>query len=129
MAGTFNFELVSPERVVMSEEADEVVLCAADGQMTVLAGHSPVIATLRPGLVDVRAGSRRRRVFVGSGFAEIESDRLTILAERAIDADELKGSVLDGEIRSAEAAVAEAKTDEARLIAQTALDNLRSLTR
>jgi len=127
MAGTFKFELVSPERLVMSADADQVILAAAAGQMTVLPGHAPVVAALQPGVIEIMTGGKVRRVFVGGGFAEIDPERLTVLAEKAIDAGDLKGSVLDGELRSAEAALAAATTDDARWVATTALDALRGL--
>lgn len=127
MAGTFKFELVSPERILMSVDAEQVVLMAAAGQMTVLPDHAPVVAALQPGVIDVTTGSRVRRVYVGGGFAEIDADHLTVLAEKAFDADDLKGSTLDAEIRTAEEAVANAANDDARWVAETALTSLRSL--
>jgi len=77
MAGTFKFELVSPERVLLSIDADQVVVPGSDGEFAVLAGHAPVIATLRPGVLDVTAGGSKRRLFVKSGFAEVDPSRLT----------------------------------------------------
>jgi F-type H+-transporting ATPase subunit epsilon len=127
MAGTFKFELVSPERMVMSADADQVILAAAAGQMTVLPGHAPVVAALQPGLVEITAGGKVHRVFVGGGFAEIDPERLTVLAEKAIDAGDLKGNVLESELRAAEAALTAATTDDARWVATTALDALRGL--
>lgn len=127
MAGTFKFELVSPERILLSADAEQVVLMASAGQMTVLPGHAPAVAALQPGVIDVTTGGRQRKVFVGGGFAEIDPDRLTILAEKAFDAEDLKRSGLDREIKAAEDALAAATTDEDRLTADTALGALRSL--
>lgn len=127
MAGTFKFELVSPERIVFSADADQVILMAADGQMTLLPGHAPVVAALQPGIIDISTSGRIRRVYVGGGFAEINPAHLTVLAEKAIDVDDLSGSALENEVRAAEEAVAVATTDEARLVAETALGSLRSL--
>jgi F-type H+-transporting ATPase subunit epsilon len=127
MAGTFKFELVSPERILMSADADQVVLMAAAGQMTVLPGHAPVVAALQPGVMDISMGGKTRRVYVGGGFAEIDPEQLTVLAEKAYDVDDLKGTMLDDEIRAAEAALANAVTDDARWIAGTALESLKSL--
>jgi F-type H+-transporting ATPase subunit epsilon len=127
MAGTFKFELVSPERILMSADADQVVLMAAAGQMTVLPGHAPAVAALQPGVMDVSMGGKTRRVYVGGGFAEIDPEQLTVLAEKAFDVDDLKGSVLDEEIRAAETALANAVTDDARWIAGTALESLKGL--
>jgi F-type H+-transporting ATPase subunit epsilon len=127
MAGTFKFELVSPERILLSADADQVVLMAAEGQMTVLPGHAPLVAALQPGVIDVTTGGRRRKVFVGGGFAEIDPDRLTVLAEKAFDADDLKGAALDREIKAAEETLAAAASDEDCWTADTALSALRSL--
>jgi len=127
MAGTLKFELVSPERILMSADADQVVLMAAAGQMTVLPGHAPAVAALQPGVMDVSVGGKTRRVYVGGGFAEIDPEQLTVLAEKAYDVDDLKGSVLDDEIRAAETALANAVTDDARWVAGTALESLKGL--
>jgi F-type H+-transporting ATPase subunit epsilon len=127
MAGTFKFELVSPERILMSADADQVVLMAAAGQMTVLPGHAPVVAALQPGVMDISMGGKTRRVYVGGGFAEIDPEQLTVLAEKAYDVDDLKGTMLDDQIRAAEAALANAVTDDARWIAGTALESLKGL--
>ena len=75
MAGTFKFELVSPERILLSVDADQVVVPGADGDFAVLAGHAPVIATLRPGVLGVTAGGTRKRLFVKSGFCEVDPSR------------------------------------------------------
>lgn len=127
MAGTFKFELVSPERVLLSEEAEHVVVPGADGDFGVLAGHAPLVSTLRPGVIEVDLPGRKRRVFVKAGFAEVEPDRLTVLAERAVDIDELVGARLASEIAAAEADLAEAKDDEARMRAEAVIDRLKVL--
>src|SRR5262245_51397604 len=88
MAGTFQFELVTPERMVLSQDATQVVVPGMEGEFTVLAGHAPVISALRPGVVDATLGDARRvRVFVKGGFAEADADRLVVLAERAMDVE------------------------------------------
>lgn len=127
MAGTFKFELVSPERVLLSDDAEQVVVPGADGDFAVLVGHAPLVSTLRPGVLDVSLPGSKRRVFVKGGFAEVESDRLTILAERAMDVDELTGGRLSSEIEAAQAELAEAKDDEARMRAEAVIERLRSL--
>jgi F-type H+-transporting ATPase subunit epsilon len=129
MAGTFKFELVSPECILLSENADQVVVPGADGDFAVLVGHAPLVSTLRPGMLDVDLPNAKRRVFVKGGFAEVEPDRLTVLGERALDVDELTGSRLTGEIEAAEAELAAAKDDHARMRAQAAIDQLRALVR
>lgn len=128
MAGTFKFELVSPERVLLSIDADQVVVPGSDGEFAVLAGHAPVIATLRPGVLDVTAGGSKRRLFVKSGFAEVDPSRLTVLAEKAYDIDDMSSSAIAEELRAAEADLAAAKDDNAKRMADTLVNELRRLS-
>jgi F-type H+-transporting ATPase subunit epsilon len=128
MAGTFKFELVSPERVLLSIDADQVVVPGSDGEFAVLAGHAPVIATLRPGVLDVTAGGSKRRLFVKSGFAEVDPSRLTVLAEKAYDVDEMSSSAIADELKAAEADLATAKDDNAKRMADTLVNELKRLS-
>jgi F-type H+-transporting ATPase subunit epsilon len=128
MAGTFKFELVSPERVLLSIDADQVVVPGSDGEFAVLAGHAPVIATLRPGVLDVTAGSAKRRLFVKSGFAEVDPSRLTVLAEKAYDVDEMSSVAIAEELKAAEADLAAAKDDNAKRMADTLVNELKRLS-
>jgi F-type H+-transporting ATPase subunit epsilon len=128
MAGTFKFELVSPERVLLSIDADQVVVPGSDGEFAVLAGHAPVIATLRPGVLDVTAGGAKRRLFVKSGFAEVDPSRLTVLAEKAYDVDEMSSSAIAEELKAAEADLAAAKDDNAKRMADTLVNELKRLS-
>lgn len=128
MAGTFKFELVSPERVLFSVDADQVKLPGSDGDFTVLAGHSPLIANLRPGTLDIVAQGTKKRVFVKSGFADVQPDGLTVLAKDATDVAELTGAKLMAEIATAEAAFKDAKGDDERRMAYDALEQLKLLS-
>jgi F-type H+-transporting ATPase subunit epsilon len=128
MAEGFKFELVSPARLVLSEEASQVVVPGSDGDFTMLKGHAPFMTTVRPGVVEVTAtGGRVARVFVRGGLADASPNGLTILAEQAIPVDELRSEQIAQEIRDAEEDVADARTDEARRIAQEKLDQLRAV--
>lgn len=124
---SFKFELVSPERVLVSEDVDQVVLPGTEGDFAVLVGHAPFVSTLRPGVLDVTAGSVRRRLLVKGGFAEVDPARLTVLAEQAFDVADLDAAKLSRELESAEAELAAAKDDEARLRASTLIEQLKSL--
>lgn len=128
MASTFKFELVSPEKVLLSAEAEQVVLPGTEGDFAVLAGHAPVIATLRPGILDVQLAGSKRRLYVSGGFAEVEPDRLTVLAPKALDGDKVDGAAVRAELAVAEADLAAAKDDESRRLAGEAIDRLRSLS-
>ena len=123
---TFMFELVSPERLLISEQAESVVVPGGEGDFQVLPGHAPVLATLRAGLLDViLPGGEERRIFVRGGFAEAGPDSLTVLAQTAIDSADLDKAALAQEIRDAEEDVADAKDDATRDKAQEMLNTLK----
>lgn len=127
MAATFKFELVSPERVVLLIDADEVILPGSEGQMGVLAGHAPVVSTLNPGVITVVIGNNRRRVYVNGGFAEVRPEQVTVLAEQAQDVDQMSASAIATELERAKQALAEASGDEAVRIANEAVTVLSGL--
>jgi F-type H+-transporting ATPase subunit epsilon len=90
MAGSFKFELITPERTAMSADVAQVVMPGAEGDFTVLPGHAPVISLLRPGTIEVALpDNRATRIFVQGGFAEVDADRLTVLMERALGSEEM----------------------------------------
>lgn len=130
MAGTFKFELVTPERMVLSQDASQVVVPGVEGEFTVLPGHAPVISALRPGVVDATLGEAgKSRFFVKGGFAEVDADRLIVLAERALDAETMGAAEIATELQAAETELASAATDSARLAAASAVDSLKALRR
>ena len=86
MADTVEFELVSPAKLLKSEPVEMVVVPGAEGDLGVLPGHSALIATVRPGVIDIHeGGSVKERIFVAGGFCEISPERCTVLAEEAIE--------------------------------------------
>lgn len=128
MADPFQFELVSPERLLMSEPVSQVVVPGSEGQFTVLTGHAPVMTTLKPGVIEVTlAGGRSERIFVRGGFADVNAAGLTILAEQAIPLAELDAEALAGEIRNAEDDIADAKDDSAKAAASLRRDQLKEV--
>lgn len=127
MPDPFKFELVSPEKLLVSDEVEQVLVPGAEGDMTVLAHHAPVLTTIRPGLLDIGyPGGKTQRFFLRGGFAEVNPEGLTVLAETAIDLDELKADQLAQAIQDAEEDVADL-TDDAKDRAQTKLDHLRQV--
>ncbi|MCM2344360.1 MAG: ATP synthase F1 subunit epsilon [Alphaproteobacteria bacterium] len=90
-ATTFNFELVSPERRLLSEPARMVTIPGEEGHFGVLPGHSALVATIRPGVVEVHGadGGDVRRIFIAGGFADVTSTSCTILAEEAVNVSDL----------------------------------------
>jgi F-type H+-transporting ATPase subunit epsilon len=88
MAQKISFDLVSPERLLLSAEADMVTVPGTEGYMGVMAGHSPVVTTLRAGMIDVNVDGKDDRYFIRGGFAEVSPTKITVLAERIADAQE-----------------------------------------
>jgi F-type H+-transporting ATPase subunit epsilon len=79
----FHFELVSPEKLLFSGEVEQVDVPGAEGDFGVLAGHAPIVSTLRPGILTVHAASGEQKIVVLGGFAEVSADGLTVLADVA----------------------------------------------
>lgn len=131
MAESLHFDLVSPERLLLSEEVESVVVPGGEGYFTVLPRHAPVISTLKPGLLEVRGFSGTAlKFFVRGGFAEVTPAGLTILADQAIPLEELDSDTLIQEIRNAEEDLADAGSDQAkRLSAENKLNELRDVQR
>jgi F-type H+-transporting ATPase subunit epsilon len=127
MAEPFQFELVSPERLLMSEQVDQVVVPGSDGQFTVLKGHAPMMSTLRPGVVDVTRGPTTERIFVRGGFADVGPAGLTILAEQAIPLSEIDSAMLSREVKNAEEDVADAKDGPTKDAAELRLYQLKEV--
>ncbi len=99
---TFHFELVSPERLLFSGEVEQVDLPGSEGNFGVLAGHAPLIAVLRPGILTVRAGGETQQIIVLGGLAEVGPTGLTVLADIAYSMEDLDRQVLRAQIREME---------------------------
>jgi len=121
----FHFELVSPERQLFSGAVEAVVVPGAEGAFTVLKDHAPVMAVLKPGIVEVNESqTRKQRLFVRGGFADVSSMGLTILAEQAIPVEELDTAKIDAQIADAEEDLGDATTDEGKRLAAEKLAQL-----
>ena len=129
MAGKLHFDLVSPERQLMSADVEMVTVPGVEGDFGVLAGHAPVITTLRPGVLSVKAQGtgEEQRIFVRGGFAEVNPQGLTILAEVAVPIAELNAETLAQQVRDSQEDVTDAQDDETRRRAQENLDHLLAL--
>ncbi|MBN9440628.1 F0F1 ATP synthase subunit epsilon [Bosea sp. (in: a-proteobacteria)] len=104
---TFKFELVSPERILFSGEVVSVIVPSVEGEMTILAGHAPLVAVLKPGIVMLQTDANNGKEFyVSGGIAEVNAESLTILAEQARFIEDVNLSVLDQEIVTAETRLA-----------------------
>jgi len=121
---SFAFELVSPEKVLYSGEAESVVVPASEGDLTVLANHAPFMSAMRAGIVTVDG---TKRLYVRGGFCDVSARGLTLLAEQAIAVEEINAEKLAGDIKNAEEDLRDAKTDDARAKAAEALENLKAM--
>ena len=127
MAG-LHFELVSPARLLFSGDVASVTNPGTEGEMGIFPGHAPVLSTLKPGIVTVNKDSGAPdRIFVRGGFAEVNPQGLTVLAEVAIPLAELDTATLAAQIKNAEEDVADAKDDETRRRASESLEHLKAL--
>ena len=121
----FNFELVSPERLLFSGAVQQVVVPGTEGDFAVLKDHAPVMSTLRPGVAVVTdEKGATQRLFVRGGFAEVSARGLTILAEQAVPVEEVSDEVIAAEVKAAEKEFADATTDEGRRVAAEKLAQL-----
>ena len=112
MANTMQFDLVSPERSLASLQASAVQIPGADGDMTAMPDHAPTITTLRPGILKVEAPEGSSEYLVTGGFAQINGDALSVLAEKAIPVDEVTRTHLDELIAEARSSHEAAKGQE-----------------
>ena len=119
-----HFSLVSPERELFAGQADSVSVPGTEGVFEVQAGHSPLMSTLSPGMLEIRDGADVRRIYVRGGFADVNAGGLTVLAEAAVPEGELRGETLKAQRAAAEALPADDATPEETLDAQRATDAL-----
>jgi F-type H+-transporting ATPase subunit epsilon len=124
---TFHFELVSPERLLVAGEVNQVDVPGEEGEFGVLAGHAPYIATLKPGLLTVYGRGEPRRIVVQGGLAEMGPTGLTVLAEQAVLVEDLDPAMINQAIRDAEEDLADSTHDVSRDKARARLEQLQTL--
>lgn len=128
MAEAFKFELVSPERLLVSEQVESVVIPGAEGEMTVMAHHAPVMTTIKPGVVTLKtAAGQEERYVVFGGFADIVPSGCTLLAESAVAVKDVDRTDLARRIQEAKEDAADAKDDQTRSKAEQFLSQLTTL--
>lgn len=128
MADGVKIEIVSPERLVLSEQARSVVVPGADGYFTVLGDHAPLMTTLKPGFITVTDTANVAHVFyVRGGFADVAPTGLTILAEEARPVADFNRTEIDNLIAAGLTAQQAAKTAEEIARLQTEIDQWRNL--
>ena len=106
-------DFVSPERVLISGDVDQVDLPGAEGDMGILAGHAPLVTALRPGIVTIFRDGKREPIVVTGGFAEVGPGGLTVLADKAVPREDFDLAMLSAEIKDAEEDVGDS-TDAAQ---------------
>jgi F-type H+-transporting ATPase subunit epsilon len=124
---TFHFDLVSPERLLFSGEVEQVDVPGSEGDFGVLAGHAPMVATLKPGILTIFNGGQRQRIVVFGGFAEISQAGLTILADTAVAIEDLDHAHLAAEIKDMEEDLADTAEDAVRDKCRRKLEQLRAV--
>lgn len=98
---TLTFELVAPERLIVSRPVGMVTVPGEEGDFGVLAGHAPMVSTLRTGVIEIQDdGAVTDRIFVAGGFAEVSPERCTVLAEEAVPLKELDRAKVEAEIKA-----------------------------
>ena len=124
----FHFELVSPERLLFSGSVEAVVVPGAEGAFTVLRDHAPVMSVLKAGVIEVdETQTKKQRLFVRGGFADVSAAGLTILAEKATPVEDLDAAKLDAQITNAEEDLSDAVSDEGKRLAAEKLAQLREV--
>ena len=124
---TFQFDLVSPDRLVFSDTVDQVDVPGTEGDFGVLAGHAPYVATLKPGIVTVHAGGEHKRIVVVGGFAEVSANGLTILADMATPLEDFDAGELAARIKNTEEDAADTKDGAIKDKLEHRLSQLRAL--
>jgi F-type H+-transporting ATPase subunit epsilon len=124
-----HFELVSPQKLVFSGEVDQVDVPGAEGDFGVLAGHAPLVTTLRPGILTVFTGGNAQKIVVLGGFAEVSSDGLTVLADLAEAIEDIDRAMITERISELESRIENTEPGNAldRLI--TRLDHFKEVDR
>ena len=131
MAEPLKFDLVAPERLLISEEVESVVVPGSEGYFTVFARHAPLMSALKPGQIEVKPLTGvEQRFYVRGGFADVTPSGLTILADQVIPLEELDAEALAEEVVNAEEDVADAGNNaEKRRVAEVKLNELKELQR
>lgn len=127
MANAFTFELVSPEKLVFSGSATEVMVPGTEGYFTVMKDHAPFISTVKPGVVEAKLESGEdMKVFIPGGLADVSPAGFTLLAEMAMPVADLDADYINGQIEAAEKVLADA-VDEKKQSAQEKVDQLKEV--
>lgn len=122
----FNFELVTPEKVLMSDSVSSVSVSGVEGDMTVLANHSPIVTSLRPGYVEININAKTERFFLTGGFIQITADEVVILAESASSEEDLNSEMIDNVIEKTKS-IMENASDLQKCVLAKKLNDLNNI--
>lgn len=122
MSNKLHFEIITPERVVYSDEIDQITLPTVDGEITILPNHIPLVAPTKPGEIMIKKGSDIRHMVVMGGFVETSNNKIRLLADEAELAEEVDERIAQEAFERAQKAKAEAKDDVAFADATAALE-------
>ncbi|MFT5000589.1 MAG: F-type H+-transporting ATPase subunit epsilon [Paracoccaceae bacterium] len=111
MADMMQFDLVSPERMLASFEAQEIEVPGAEGDFTAMANHAALVTTMRPGVLTVKGASETSEYVVTGGFVEVSATAVSVLAENAVPKADVSRDIVDAMIEAAQTAVSDA-TDQ-----------------
>lgn len=123
MADTMTFELVSPERLLATAEVRAVTVPGLDGEFTAMPDHAPFLTVMRPGFVSTQGGEAKR-YFVTGGLVEVSNEGVSVLAEEAIEAEELTKDWLETRVEAA-AKEAETASEDRRILTAQKLADFR----
>jgi F-type H+-transporting ATPase subunit epsilon len=124
---TFQFDLVSPEKLLLSGEVDQVDVPGSEGYFGVLAGHAPLVAALRPGILTIMRGGEEIKIVILGGFAEVSPAGLTVLADTATSVEDFDRAVLATHIKAVEEKVAKMDASEVLDKEIARLDHFKAL--
>ncbi len=128
MAETFHFELVSPERQLLSGDLAEAVIPGQEGDLAALPNHALLITQLRPGILTTRsAGGEEKQFYLRGGFADVGPGETVVIAEYAVPLEDFSADMLADEIAQAQQAFDDAHDDDSRLSSQDRLERLQFL--
>ena len=128
MADMVTMDLVSPEKLLLSADYEMVVVPGAEGDFAVMAGHTPITSSLRPGVISIYEGDvEKDRIFVNGGFVQVADDKITVLAEEAIHVVDLNRGDLEQRIQNVAEDIEDATDDEVKRKAQENKDHLEQL--
>lgn len=127
MSAPFPFELVSPEKLIVSGDVTSVQIPGSEGDFEVLAFHAPVMSSLRPGVLTVKREGSAQRYFVNGGFADANPQGLTVLADNAIAVEEMDAGKIAQALETAEKAAASAANDQDAFNANAKIAALKEL--